>query len=138
MVEFAENERRKREAEESGKRQAEVILRKRDGMLYKELMSVHAGSVDSYLQNIVVGTIDAASSIQAYNEAKLKVKTINQFLDKNEQKRNKPEVLIKDLVSSFLIPDVQRKNLQRELQFEERKFLETARKTILLSVGNAG
>jgi hypothetical protein len=138
MVEFAENERRKREAEESGKRQAEVVLRKRDGMLYKELMSVHAGSVDSYLQNIVVGTIDAASSIQAYNEAKLKVKTINKFLDRTEEKRNKPEVLIKDLVSSFLIPDVQRKNLQRELQFEERKFLETARKTILLSVANAG
>ena len=63
MVEFAENERRKREAQESGRRQAETVLRKRDAVLYKELMGVHQGSVDSYLQNIVVGTIDAASSI---------------------------------------------------------------------------
>ena len=31
-----------------------------------------------------------------------------------EERRNKPEVLIKDLVSSFLIPDVQRKKLQRQ------------------------
>jgi len=101
-------------------------------------MSVYQGSVDSYLQNIVLKTIDTTSSLQAYDEAKLKVRTINEFLDKVEQKKNKPEVLIKDLVSSFLIPDVQRKRLQRQLQFEERKFLETARKTILLSVTNAG
>jgi hypothetical protein len=74
-------------------------------------MSVHQGSVDSYLQNIVLKTIDTTSSLQAYDEAKLKVRTINEFLDKVEQKKNKPEVLIKDLVSSFLIPDVQRKKL---------------------------
>ena len=83
-------------------------------MLYKELMSVYQGSVDSYLQNIVLKTIDTTSSLQAYDEAKLKVRTINEFLDKVEQKKNKPEVLIKDLVSSFLIPDVQRKRLQRQ------------------------
>jgi len=69
-------------------------------------MSVYQGSVDSYLQNIVLKTIDTTSSLQAYDEAKLKVRTINEFLDKVEQKKNKPEVLIKDLVSSFLIPDV--------------------------------
>jgi len=101
-------------------------------------MGVHQGSVDSYLQNIVLKTIDTTSSMQAFEEAKLKVKTINNFLDRVEEKRNKPEVLIKDLVSSFLIPDVQRKKVQRQLQFEERKFLETARKTILMSVAQAG
>lgn len=131
MVELAESERRQREAQESGRRQAEQILRKREDVLYKELMGVHQGSVDSYLQNIVLKTIDTTSSMQAFEEAKLKVKTINNFLDRVEEKRNKPEVLIKDLVSSFLIPDVQRKKVQRQLQFEERKFLETARKTIL-------
>ena len=49
MVRLAENERRKREAEESGRRQAENVLRNRQDVLYKELMSVHQGSVDSYL-----------------------------------------------------------------------------------------
>jgi len=76
-------------------------------------MSVHQGSVDSYLQNIILNTIDNTSSLQAYDEAKLKVQTLNNFIDKAEERRNKPEVLIKDLVSSFLIPDVQRKKLQR-------------------------
>jgi len=111
MVHLAEDERRRREAQESGRRQAELVLRKREDMLYKELMSVHQGSVDSYLQNIISKTIDTTSSLQAYQEAKLKVKTINQFLDKEEAKRNKPEILIKDLVSSFLIPDIHRKNV---------------------------
>ena len=51
-------------------------------------------------------------------------------MDKVEKKSNQPEVIIKDLVSSFLIPDVERKKVERELQFRERRFLEAARKTI--------
>ena len=41
MVRLAEDERRKREAEESGKRQAEEVLRKRQDVLYSELMGVY-------------------------------------------------------------------------------------------------
>lgn len=109
MVRIAEDVRRKREAEESGRRQAESILRDREDVMYSELMSVYQGSVDSYLQNIFDKTIDKSSSMQAFQEAKLKAQTLNKYLDKVEFKKNKPEVLIKDLVSSFLIPDVQRK-----------------------------
>ena len=138
MVRLAEDVRRKREAEESGRRQAEQILREREDVLYQELMSVHQGSVDSYLQNIFGNTIDKTSSVQAFQEAKLKAQTLNKFIDKVESKKNKPEVLIKDLVSSFLIPDVQRKQVQKQVQFEEKKFLEAARKTIQSSVANAG
>lgn len=98
MVRLAEDERRKREAEESGKRQAEEVLRKRQDVLYSELMGVYQGTVDSYLQNIIANTIDNTSSMQAFEEAKLKVKTINQFLDKTEKKNNKPETYIRDLV----------------------------------------
>ena len=111
MVQLAEDDRKKREAEESGRRQAENILRQREDVLYKELMGVHQGTVDSYLQQIITNTIDTTSSLQAYKEAQLKVQTLNKFLDKQEKKNNKPETLIKDLVSSFLIPDVKRKKL---------------------------
>ncbi len=113
MVRIAEDVRRRREAEESGRRQAEAILRQREDVLYQELMQVHQGTVDSYLQGIVVNTIDTTSSLQAYEEAKLKAQTLNNFLDRIEERRNKPETFIKDLVASFLIPDVQRKKLQR-------------------------
>ena len=66
MVRLAEDVRRKREAEEAGRRQAEQILRDREDVLYQELMSVHQGSVDSYLQNIFGKTIDKTSSLQAF------------------------------------------------------------------------
>lgn len=138
MVRLAEDVRRRREAEEAGRRQAEQILRDREDVLYQELMSVHQGSVDSYLQTIFGKTIDKTSSLQAFQEAKLKAQTLNKFIDKVESKKNKPEVLIKDLVSSFLIPDVQRKQVQKQLQFEEKKFLEAARKTIQSAVAVAG
>jgi hypothetical protein len=49
MVKLAEDVRRRREAEESGRRQGEHILRNREDYLFRELMSVHQGSVDSYL-----------------------------------------------------------------------------------------
>lgn len=94
------------------------MLRDRQDVLYGELMKVHQGSVDSYLQSIIMKTIDNTSSLQAYQEAKLKVTAINDFLDKVEKKNNKPEVIIKDLVSSFLIPDVQRKKVERESKCE--------------------
>lgn len=63
MVSLAEDVRKRREAEESGRRQAENILRQREDVLYKELMSVHQGSVDSYLQNIITNTIDTTASL---------------------------------------------------------------------------
>ena len=66
MVRIAEDMRRKREAEESGRRQGEAILRQREDELYQQLMSDHQGTVDSYLQNIMINTIDNTSSLQAY------------------------------------------------------------------------
>lgn len=62
MVSLAEDDRREREAQESGRRQAEQVLRQREDKLYDELMRVHQGSVDSYLQNIITKTIDDTSS----------------------------------------------------------------------------
>ena len=57
--------------------------------------------------------------MQAFQEAKLKAETLNKFIDKVESKKNKPEVLIKDLVSSFLIPDVERKQVQKQCKCDK-------------------
>ena len=69
MVHMAEQERRRREAEESGRRQAEMALGAREDQLYSELMQVHQGSVDNFLANIFSKTIDTSSATQAYKEA---------------------------------------------------------------------
>lgn len=138
MVHMAEQDRRRREAEESGRRQAEQILGLREDHLFKELMSVHQGRVDNYLQNVIVNAVDDASTKQAYDEAQLKVQRLNKVLDQMEQKKNKPQEVVKDLMSSFLIPDIQRRKVQRQVQFEQKRFMEAARKAIQSSVSQAG
>ncbi|CAI2361398.1 unnamed protein product [Moneuplotes crassus] len=138
MVHMAEQDRRRREAEEGGRRQAEQILGAREDNLFKEVMSVHQGRVDNYLQNIITNAIDDASTKQAYDEAQLKVKRLNKLLDKMEHKKNKPQSIVKDLMSSFLIPDIQRRKIQRQVQFEQKRFMESARKAIQSSISQAG
>lgn len=138
MVHLAEQDRRRREAEESGRRQAEQILSQREDFLFSQLMSVHQGRVDNYLQNIITSAVDNASTKQAYDEAILKVQKLNKIIDKMEQKKNKPEVIVKDLMSSFLIPDIQRRKVQRQVMFEQKRFMESARKAVQASVSQAG
>ena len=99
MVHMAEQDRRRREVEESGRRQAEIILSKREDFLFKELMGVHQGKVDNYLQNIISTAVEDNSKKQAYEEAKLKVQRLNKILDNMEEKNNKPESVVKDLMS---------------------------------------
>lgn len=106
MVHMAEQDRRWREAEESGRRQAEMILAQREDKLYSDIMAVHQGSIDNYLHNLFSNAIDTASATQAYKEMQLKVQWLNKIIDRVEERHNKPKQIVKDLMTSFLIPDV--------------------------------
>ena len=47
-----------------------------------------------------------ASAKQAFEEAKIRARHLNNFVDRMESKMNKPEVIVRDLMQSFLLPDV--------------------------------
>ena len=66
MVDVAEKDRRMREIEESGTRQAEETLRKREDVLYNQIMRVHQGSVDTYLDWIIKNTLEQGTLLM-YN-----------------------------------------------------------------------
>lgn len=66
-----------------------------------------------------------------------KVHRLNKIIDKVEERHNKPRHIVKDLMTSFLIPDVERRKLQKQVQLEQR-FIESSRKVIQASVNNAG
>jgi len=57
MVQEAEDNRRKKESEESGRRQAEMVVRHRADTLYQELKLIHQNSADSYLHTIISSTV---------------------------------------------------------------------------------
>ena len=130
MVKLAEQERRKREAEESGKRQAEEVLREREENLFRSIMKVHQGTVDSYLQGILGNSVDAAAAMRALDEAKIKAKKFNVIVDNLEKKLNNPTTVVKDLVSSFLIPNIQRTRLQKQVELEQKKHIKAAQEII--------
>lgn len=113
MVKFAERKRRMREAEESGRRQAEQLLREREDKLFKSIMGAHQSTVDSYLSSILAKTLDQATSERGLQEAMIKAEKLNKIVDTIEAKMNTPQQIVKDIVSSFLIPDIQRSKLQK-------------------------
>lgn len=64
-VKMADEDRRKREFIESGKRQAELILRQREQVLYDEVMQLHHSTVDNYMTHMISSTIRDTSHRQA-------------------------------------------------------------------------
>ena len=127
IVKHAERERRMKECEESGRRQAEEVMRARQDALFKEIMDTHQGTVDSYLHSILHRSVHEAATNQAQEEAQLRAFQLNRIVDTLEERLNRPEMIARDLVSSFLIPEVERSKIQRQVRLEEKRHLLAAR-----------
>ena len=130
IVMMAENERRKREAEEMGRRQAENILRDRQDIMAKELLEVNQATMDSYINSLFTNTVNKVSKKQVIKEIEIKAKKLNTIVDKIEDKFVKDDVRIRDLVSSFIIPEIERKKKQDQIELEEKRFIERAKVAI--------
>jgi hypothetical protein len=112
IVNIAEDERRKREAEEMGRRQAEELLRDRQELSYKEILNVNQGTMDSYLNSIFAGTVNKVSKKQVMREIEIKAVKLNKIVDKLENEFISDDVTVRDLVSSFIIPEINRKKVE--------------------------
>ncbi len=112
IVMMAENERRKREAEEMGRRQAEEILRDRQSDMYKDLMDVKKATMDSYINGLFSSTVNDVSKKQVMREIEIKANKLNRIVDKIENQFIKDDVRVRDLVSSFIIPEIDRKKVE--------------------------
>lgn len=66
LANLAVRERRLREAQEAGTRQAEEMLRERENEAFRNAMGLHNQTIDSYLQAI----IEKAGSANAYEEVR--------------------------------------------------------------------
>ena len=66
---------------ESGRRQAEERLRAREDEMFRQVMGVHQGTVDSYLEEVLTSTVEEAAQAQAITEARLKAQYVNQVVD---------------------------------------------------------
>merc|ERR1711871_1442574 len=135
MVLLADRERRAREAEEAGRRQQEAALQAREDEMFKQVMDVHADSVQTYLQQIVSGAVDKVTDQRVSEEVTRKATQINNVVDALEEKFSDPATVVQDMVHSFLLPHVAREKLRREVEAESRKFRHAARAEIYKSTG---
>merc|ERR1712176_841982 len=130
MVWLAEKDRRMRQARESGRRQAEERLREREDEMFRQIMGVHQGTVDSYLEEVLTNTVEQAAQSRALTEARLKAAKINQVVDSLESSVQEPEVVVRELVQSFNLPHVQHEVVKRRIAVENKRFSEAARGTL--------
>jgi hypothetical protein len=126
MVKLAERDRQLRQAQESGRRQAEERLREREDEMFRQIMGVHQGTVDSYLEDVLCSTVEQAAQSRALTEARLKAAKINQVVDTLEASEQDPETVVRELVHSFNLPYVQREVVKRRAATENKRFSEAA------------
>lgn len=130
MVKLAERERQLRQAQESGRRQAEESLREREDEMFRQIMGVHKGTVDSYLEEVLTSTVEQAAQSRALTEARLKAAKVNQVLDRLEASEQGPETVVRELVHGFVMPHVQREVVKRRVAVESQRFAEAAKSAL--------
>jgi len=129
---LAERQRRLREAEESGKRQLEERRRREEDEIFKQVIGVHQETVDSYLTNIISGAIEATAEEQARQEVEKMADKINQVAHDIESSRTQlqSEEIVAELVTSFLLPEVEKITMRENVKRNQRKNLLAAHRII--------
>jgi len=133
MVMLAERTRRMREAEESGQRQKEILRRKEDDEVFRQVMKIHQQTVDTYLEDILLDSVEFSAGVQARNEVRRYVDRVSLFvdeIDKNPNKEEAEEKLINNIVTGYLLPEVQKETLRKEKLNTQKKFLLAAHNII--------
>ena len=83
---LAERQRRIREAEESGKRQVEERRRREEDEIFKQVVKAHQDTVDTYLEDIILETVDRAADKQARREVRELAGKINEVAHEVESR----------------------------------------------------
>lgn len=83
---LAERDRRLREAAEAGRRQLEERRRREEDEIFKQVISVHQRTVDTYLEDIILNGTDATADRQAREEIQEMAKRINDVAYDIEEK----------------------------------------------------
>jgi hypothetical protein len=131
MALLAERTRRLREAEEAGKRAKELEARQAEDERFRQVMRLRQGTVDGYLSEIMQGRVEAVAEDTAAQESLLKAEKINTVVDRLEERYNRPEVIVQDLVASYLLPEVDRQLLREEMALDQAKLSLAVRNTLL-------
>ncbi|KAJ3171779.1 Cilia- and flagella-associated protein 91 [Geranomyces variabilis] len=134
LVKLAERTRRMREAAESGTRQAELERRVVEDEVFRQVMGVHRESVQTFLEDVVAGVGErvagfaARQRVRDYVEAVVRVGQVVEGASRGQSAAERTTV--SDLVSSFLIPEVERQTLRNQVKTDQRRYLSAAHRAV--------
>lgn len=118
FVGTAEQERQKREIEETGKRQAKTILKNREEKLYTDMINVHKETIFELLDNVFDFSTDFLAQNEACKLTEIKERKFTNYVEKNNENY---EVLIKDFLQLFLVPNIDRQKLQNKIKESQKR-----------------
>ncbi|KAK2905285.1 hypothetical protein QQF64_033558 [Cirrhinus molitorella] len=129
---LAERDRRIREAEESGRRQIEERRRREEDEIFKQVVKIHQDTVDMYLEDVILGSINQTADTQAREEIHRKAEELNNITYDLENTRNsqQSEEIVAELVYRFLIPEAQKIAVRERVRQSQRRHLQAARSII--------
>ncbi|KAM4561423.1 cilia- and flagella-associated protein 91 [Fundulus diaphanus] len=129
---LAERERRRREAEESGKRQVEERRRRERDEIFRQIVQVHQESVDMYLEDMILGQVERVADDHAREEITRKAKQLNDVAYAMEKSKDscQSEEIVAEMVYSFLIPEVEKIRVRQGVRLKQQRHLEAARSII--------
>jgi hypothetical protein len=117
FVKEATVERQRRETEETGRRQAQLILKRREEKLYQDLIDTNKEAVEGLLEDVFVFSTDFLAETEAKKLTELKERKFVKYV---EQNNDNYEVLIKDFLHLFLVPNIDRQKLQAKVMDTQR------------------
>ncbi|XP_041937816.1 cilia- and flagella-associated protein 91 [Alosa sapidissima] len=129
---LAERRRRMREAEESGRRQLEERRRREEDHIFKQVVKVHQDTVDLYLEDIILGTVEQTADAQAREEVQRLAEEVNNVAYAMEETRSvlQSEEIVAELVYSFLLPEIQKISVRDKVRQSQRRHLQAAHSII--------
>mmetsp|Transcript_5191 Transcript_5191/g.7644 ORF Transcript_5191/g.7644 Transcript_5191/m.7644 type:complete len:661 (+) Transcript_5191:149-2131(+) len=138
MVMLAERQRSMREAEEKGKREEEEKRRATQDEMYRQIMQVHQGTVDTFLESVLGQSVENTSRKQAMLEANAKASFLNEIVDGLETSDVSDADIVKDLVSSFLLPEVSRSDLRTQVKADQQRLVAAAHEELVGALTHVG
>lgn len=119
--------RREREVEEGGRRQAEELVREREDEVFRALSRVHLETAGDLVDDALAGVVAREAHAQAMRELQVRREGgIERLVATLESELDADDAVVRELVASFLLPQVQREGVRRQVAKEQRKFVSAA------------
>uniref|UniRef100_A0A8D0KZI6 Cilia- and flagella-associated protein 91 n=1 Tax=Strix occidentalis caurina TaxID=311401 RepID=A0A8D0KZI6_STROC len=125
FVMLAERQRRMREAEESGRRQVEERRRREEDEIFRQVVKVHQSTIDSYLEDIILSSMENTAEEQAREEVQRMAVEINDIAYEMESRRTRlqSEEIVAELVYDFLIPEAEKMSVREKVSVQQLAIL---------------